>query len=108
MNRDQLEAVRIANAIFRALPFRPGESEKDVALRIGSLLKGYGAKPAFKTIVASGSRSSIPHGYATNKRIIKGEQVMIDFGALFNGRRSDITRTFFTGQPTAKQKKSTQ
>ena len=105
MNKDQLQAVRIAEAILERLVFRAGESELDVAFRIESLLKGFGAKPAFKTIVASGPRSAKPHGYATNKKIKKGEPVMIDFGALYHGWRSDITRTFLPEKPTAKQRK---
>lgn len=104
MNKDQLEAVRIAVGILKELSFRPGETEKQVARRIEARLKEHGARPAFKTIVASGRRSSIPHGYATNKRIKPGEIVMIDMGALYRGVRSDITRTYLPAQPTKKQK----
>ena len=105
MNKDQLKAVWIAETILDRLVFRVGEKESDVAFRLESLLKGFGAKPAFKTIVASGPRSAKPHGYATSKIIRKGELVMIDFGALYNGWRSDITRTFRPEKPTDKQKK---
>ena len=105
MNKDQLQAVWIAEAILDRLVFRVGEKENDVAWRIESLLKGFGAKPAFKTIVASGKRSAKPHGYATNKIIKAGEPVMIDFGALYHGWRSDLTRTFLPEKPTSRQKK---
>ncbi len=105
MNRDQRRAVEIAVAILKERPlFRPGETEKQVARRIEEKLKSFGAKPAFKTIVASGPRSSIPHGYATNKKIKPGEIVMIDMGALYRGVRSDITRTYLPPEPTKKQR----
>ena len=104
MNRDQLEAVRIAAAILKSISFQPGETEMQIARRIETQLKEYGAKPAFRTIVASGPRSAKPHGYATNKRIKPGEIVMIDMGALYRGVRSDITRTFLPSKPTKKQR----
>lgn len=105
MNRHQLRAVDIACKIFDLICFAPGDTEKKVAGRIEAFLKGFDAKPAFRTIVASGPRSAKPHGFATNKKIKKGEIVKIDFGALYKGWRSDITRTFFMGKPTKKQKK---
>ncbi|HVN67956.1 MAG TPA: M24 family metallopeptidase [Candidatus Sulfotelmatobacter sp.] len=104
MNRNQRQAVKISDAVLNSLNWRVGEKESAVACRLESLLKGFGAKPAFKTIVASGKRSAIPHGYATGKVIKKGEQVMIDCGALFHGQRSDITRTFLPPRATKKQK----
>jgi len=104
VNRHQLQAVAIANKIFELLTFSAGETEKKIAARIEAFLKGFDAKPAFRTIVASGKRAAKPHGYATSKKIKKGEMVKIDFGALYKGWRSDITRTFFVGKPSAKQK----
>ncbi|MBN3033254.1 MAG: aminopeptidase P family protein [Candidatus Saganbacteria bacterium] len=104
MNGAQRQAVRIAVTVLKHLAFRPGETEKQVARRIEAELKKYGAKPAFRTIVASGQRSALPHGYAANKKIRPGEQVMIDFGALYRGRRSDVTRTYLPSKPTKKQK----
>lgn len=104
MNRDQLQAVRIAVAILKHISFQPGGTEKQVARRIETQLKEYGAKPAFRTIVASGPRSAKPHGYATNKRIKPGEIVMIDLGALYRGVRSDLTRTFLPPEATKKQR----
>ncbi|HTY13713.1 MAG TPA: M24 family metallopeptidase [Candidatus Omnitrophota bacterium] len=105
MNRHQQEAVRIADRVMELICFAPGDTEKKVAGRIEAFLKGFDAKPAFRTIVASGPRSAKPHGYATNRKIRKNEIVMIDFGALYKGWRSDITRTFFAGKPNAKQRK---
>lgn len=54
--------------------------------------------PGFEIIVASGARSSMPHSIATNKKIKKGEMVVIDLGARNYGYNSDLTRTAFLGK----------
>lgn len=105
MNRAQQRAVSIASRICSSLFIRVGESEIEVSDRIKKQLKSSGARPAFRILVASGRRAAIPHGYATRKKIRKGELVVIDFGALYNGYRSDISRTYVAGKPGARQKK---
>lgn len=52
---------------------------------------------SFDTIVASGPRSALPHGVASNKTIENGELVTMDYGALYYGYCSDITRTVAVG-----------
>ena len=59
---------------------------------------------AFDIIVASGVRSSLPHGRASDKKIEAGDLVTFDFGALYPGYCSDLTRTVMVGEPTAKQR----
>jgi Xaa-Pro aminopeptidase len=88
-----------------ALTVQAGQKEREVADNIRSSLKKFGARPAFRIIVASGKRSAKPHGFATDKIIRRGDLVVIDFGAVYNGYCSDMTRTFIVGKPTAKQKK---
>ena len=105
MNSSQKNAIRIADKVLKALTIQPGQKEKDVADGIKSLLKKFRANPAFRIIVASGKRSAIPHGFATEKKIQPGDLVVIDFGALYNGYCSDITRTFVVGKPTLQQMK---
>jgi len=105
VNRHQRQAVCIVNKIFELINFSAGETEKKIAVRLEAFLKGFDARPAFRTIVASGKRAAKPHGFATSKKIKKGDMVKIDFGALYKGWRSDITRTFFVGKPSSKQKK---
>ncbi len=105
MNKFQLKAAQITAAVFKSLEVRAGQREQDVAVGIRALLKRSGAKPAFRIIVASGKRSAKPHGFATGKRIKRGDLVVIDFGALYNGYRADITRSIITRKPTKKQKK---
>ena len=102
----QNKAVKIAEKVFKKLKLEPGVSEKEVARWIRKELKLQGArKEAFRIIVASGRRSAKPHGFASTKRLRPGEIVMVDFGALFKGFRSDITRTYVLGKPTIKQKR---
>jgi Xaa-Pro aminopeptidase len=101
----QRTAVRIADAVLADLNINAGQTEQEVASQIKNLLKSFKARPAFRIIVASGKRAALPHGFATNKRIRKGDLVVIDFGALYNGYRSDISRTFIVGKPSPKQKK---
>ena len=49
------------------------------------------SKPSFETIVASGERSSLPHGTPTGKKI--ESPVVVDWGAVYKGYASDTTRT---------------
>ncbi len=51
------------------------------------------------TGVASGSRSRLPHAFASQKQIEAGDTVVIDFGAVYQGYCSDIARTFVVGKP---------
>jgi Xaa-Pro aminopeptidase len=85
---------------------KPGLVEKDIAAELEYQMKMLGAtKEAFGSIVASGYRSALPHGLASNKKIKKGDFVTFDFGALYNGYCSDITRTVVIGKATMRQKK---
>ena len=59
---------------------------------------------SFDTIVASGKRSSLPHGVATHKMIEFGDPVTIDFGCYYNHYASDMTRTVFVGEASPKMR----
>ncbi len=84
---------------------KPGTRERDIALELEASLKKMGAEAVgFDTIVASGWRSSLPHGKASNKKIRKGEFVIIDCGAVVDGYHSDKTRTFVVGRATKRQR----
>lgn len=114
LHKDQAEisnikkAVAISDEAFaRILGFlRPGLAEKEVAAELEYQMKILGAeREAFRTIVASGYRSAMPHGVASEKKLKKGDLVTFDFGALYNGYCSDITRTIVLGKATSRQKK---
>ena len=85
---------------------KPGISEREVALEIEFEMRRLGAESiAFDTIVASGSRGALPHGKASEKKLAKGDMVIIDFGACFQGYHSDQTCTVCLGHPKPEQKK---
>ncbi|MED3985404.1 aminopeptidase P family protein [Peribacillus simplex] len=97
------EAAAIADAAFtHILDFlRPGISELDVSNELEFFMRKQGAtSSSFDIIVASGIRSALPHGVATDKIIEKGDFVTLDFGAYYNGYVSDITRTLAVGKPS--------
>ncbi len=82
-----------------------GKREREIAAKMEYVMKMNGAeKPAFDTIIASGWRSALPHGVASDKRIERGELVVIDEGALYRHYNSDTTRTIVVGSPNKKQK----
>jgi Xaa-Pro aminopeptidase len=102
------KAVRIADKAFSEIigMLKPGVIEKDIALEIEYKMRKLGAeKESFETIIASGQRSAMPHGRASDKKLRKGDFVTLDFGCLFHGYASDITRTVVLGKATEKQKK---
>lgn len=101
------EATRIADAAFtHVLNFiKPGVRELDVALELEFHMRKLGASSSsFDIIVASGKRGALPHGAASEKLIQAGEMVTMDFGALYQGYVSDITRTVSVGEPDPKMK----
>ncbi len=82
---------------------KEGISEKELSLEIEFFFKRNGAQAlAFNMIVASGTRSAMPHGTATNKKLMVGELLTMDFGALLDGYNSDITRTVAVGSKDKK------
>ncbi len=81
-----------------------GVTEIDVALEAEYVMRKEGSEAApFETIVASGNRSALPHGISSDKKIERGDYVIIDLGAKYEGYCSDITRTITVGAPTEKQ-----
>ncbi|MEH7437386.1 Xaa-Pro peptidase family protein [Neobacillus drentensis] len=100
-------AADIADAAFKhILDFiRPGKTELEVSNELEFFMRRAGAtSSSFDTIVASGHRSALPHGVASNKVIEAGDVVTLDYGAYYNGYVSDITRTVAVGEPDAKLK----
>ena len=99
-------ACKLADAAFEhALRvIRPGVSEWDVALEIEFFFRRQGADVAFDSIVASGVRSALPHGRASQKIIEHGDFVTLDYGAKVEGYCSDITRTIVVGEVSDRQR----
>lgn len=96
------KAVDIADKVFEEiLPYlKPGVKEYEIALEMEYKMKKMGASgESFETIVASGPRSALPHGVAGMREIQTGDAIVMDFGAVYKGYCSDMTRTVFVGNP---------
>lgn len=82
-----------------------GVTEIEIANKLDFYMRNLGATGvSFDTIVASGFRSAMPHGVASEKKIEEGDMVTIDFGCIYKGYVSDMTRTFAVGDPGEKMK----
>jgi Xaa-Pro aminopeptidase len=102
------KAVDITDKAFsKMLEFiKPGMKELDVSAEITYTHKKLGAhKDSFEPIVASGWRAALPHGIASNKIIENGDILTLDFGCVYDGFCSDMTRTISVGTPSDKIKK---
>ena len=100
-------AVKITDEVFNTLltDIKPGVSEMDLSAEISYRQRKLGAeKDAFETIVASGPRSALPHGIASNRKIEKDDFVTFDFGCIVDGYPSDMTRTVVVGKASRKQR----
>lgn len=94
-------AGEIADAAYEHIQayIKPGVREIEIANELEFFMRKQGAtSSSFDMIVASGYRSALPHGVASEKEIQSGELVTMDYGALYNGYCSDITRTVAVGQ----------
>lgn len=95
------EAGKIADAAYEHIQgfIKPGVKETDVSNELEFFMRKQGAtSSSFDIIVASGYRAALPHGVASEKEIQTGELVTLDFGALYQGYCSDITRTLAVGE----------
>lgn len=103
------EAVGVATKAFTDIVglILPGKTEKQIADELDYAMHKYGAQaPSFSTIVASGPRGALPHAEPSDKKIEKGETVIIDYGALVNGYCSDETITVCLGDIPDKLKET--
>lgn len=102
------KAVKIADDAFMHILgyIKPGVMEVEIAAELEYFMKKQGATGAsFETIAASGNRSSMPHGVASDKKTAAGDAITLDYGALYNGYCSDMTRTVFLGKPDGELEK---
>jgi Xaa-Pro aminopeptidase len=111
-SKDEIDALRRAAKLTdEAFTYildvvKPGVREIDVALELEMYMRTRHAEDkSFDIIVASGPRSAMPHGVASNKVIEAGDLVTMDFGALVDGYHADLTRTVAMGElsPAHKQ-----
>ncbi|WP_299592844.1 Xaa-Pro peptidase family protein [uncultured Microbulbifer sp.] len=101
------KAGQVADASLEQLlsNLRPGMSEREAAVILEQALSARGSEGvAFPTIFASGPRSSRPHGMPSDRVLRKGDMITIDFGAVIEGYRSDMTRTVVLGKASEQQR----
>ncbi|KGG81437.1 Xaa-Pro dipeptidase [Caloranaerobacter azorensis H53214] len=111
-DKEEIELIRRAaeitdKAFNHILDFiKVGVKEVDIALELEYFMKKLGAEgPSFKFIIASGKRSAMPHGVASDKVVEEGDFVTIDMGCIYKGYCSDMTRTIVVGKANEEQKK---
>jgi Xaa-Pro aminopeptidase len=101
-------AFDISDTVFTQILgiITPGMTELELSAEISYRHKSLGAEnDSFDVIVASGVRGSLPHGTASTKKLKQREFITLDFGCLYGGYHSDMTRTVCIGTPTAEMKK---
>ena len=106
------EACAIGDRALRETLERtaPGQTEREVARRLEACMVELGAEGiAFETIVATGPNSAIPHHRPTDREILRGDLLKIDFGARYGGYHADCTRTVVVGgtRPTGSARSTT-
>lgn len=98
-----VQAQKITDAAFGEILnyIRPGMTEQEVAARlVYELLRRGARKVSFDPIVAAGANGSMPHAVPGETVIQKGMFITMDFGCVYDGYCSDMTRTVAVGQPT--------
>lgn len=105
----ELERVAAACAVAdRALAtllpeIRAGVTEAELALRLEWLIRTGGAEAlAFDVACLAGPEAALPHGAPGDRPVLEGQVLLFDFGAQVAGYRSDMTRTLFVGEPSAR------
>lgn len=95
-------ALRLAEKAFSDVlaRIRPGLSEKEVAWDMEKTMREAGAQGlSFPVIVASGPNSALPHAVPSDRKIERGEPILVDWGARLDEYCSDTTRTMILGKP---------
>lgn len=83
---------------------REGVTEREIALELDFFMLKNGAEAiSFETIAVSGANTSKPHGVPTDRKVQSGDFITMDFGAVFDGYHSDMTRTVALGEISTKQ-----
>jgi Xaa-Pro dipeptidase len=99
-------AASITDAVTEVVldRLRAGQTELEVAMIIGAAIGELGGTLSFDSLVQSGPNSALPHMHPTSRKLAKGDFVLLDFGAAFDGYRADTTRMAVVGEPSARHK----
>lgn len=102
IQKAQLIAEKAFNEILTFI--KPGVREIEIAAKLENIMRTEGSQGfAFDTIAISGKNTSKPHGVPTDNKVCVGDFVTMDYGAVFDGYRSDMTRTVAVGKISSKQ-----
>ncbi|MBC7834748.1 MAG: aminopeptidase P family protein [Phycisphaerales bacterium] len=105
--KDELEIALITHAariqeaaLLAVLPtIKPGQTELEIAGLLEAEMKSRGSsEPGFQSIIAAGAHGSLPHYRPSGYRLEKNRPLLVDWGAVFQGYHSDMTRTFALGK----------
>jgi Xaa-Pro aminopeptidase len=102
------EAVRITDAAMDHLMgwIRPGMTEQQIAWEAEVFMRSHGAEAlAFTTIVGAGPNGAMPHAISSERRVERGESLVVDMGALYQGYCADLTRSFCVGEASAEYRR---
>jgi Xaa-Pro aminopeptidase len=112
---EEIERIRAAVLLGAGLfdrareVIRPGVKETKVAAEMEYAAREAGAQAmSFATIIASGKRSSLPHGRASHAEVPARGFVVCDFGVILTDYCSDMTRTVYVGRPSPRERKAYQ
>lgn len=100
------KACEIADEAYSNIlkQIKVGMTEVDLALELDYQMRKLGAEDvSFDTIFISGKKTSLPHGQPSDKIIEHGDFITMDFGALYKGYHSDMTRTIVVGEASDEQ-----
>ncbi len=98
-------AAKVADAGMKAAvaAVKVGVSESEVAAEAEYAMRYAGAEEFYRTYVSSGPRTNVAHGLPTDRKIKKGDLVMIDVAPIVHNYSSDMCRTVCVGKPTEEQ-----
>lgn len=101
------KAALITKNIYASLSkkIKPGVRESEIAALINKIVSSLGLKSSFKTICASGPNAASPHAKITDRKISQSDVVVLDFGIMYKGFCSDMTRMFTFGKINPRMKK---
>ncbi|MEM0173577.1 MAG: M24 family metallopeptidase, partial [Sulfolobaceae archaeon] len=108
MRKDEEEILRIESAVKLAENvfeefinrIKEGMTEIQLSIELRKIMIELGIEPSFDPITTSAENTSIPHLRNTNRKIHKGDIIIIDYGVKYKGYCSDITRTLSLGPPS--------
>lgn len=85
---------------------KPGMTEREIASKIQyDMLRDGAQRMSFDPIVVAGPNGSLPHGEPGDRPVALGDFITMDFGCVYGGYCSDMTRTVALGQPTEEMRR---